>query len=69
MSSADPRSYAAAEAELERIVAALETEQVDVDQLSAHVLRAKTLITWCRRQVAEAEVAISELLEEDADGP
>jgi exonuclease VII small subunit len=50
MSEDDPRSYAAAEAELEHIVASLEAEQVDVDQLSVHVQRARTLITWCRQQ-------------------
>lgn len=63
--SAAPASYAAAEAELEEILRALESEGVDVDELSAHVRRAKGLITWCRAQVAAAEITITELL---ADG-
>lgn len=62
----DPASYAAAEAELEEILSALESEEVDVDELSGHVRRAKTLITWCRAQVASAEVTVTELL---ADTP
>lgn len=57
-----PVSYAAAEAELEQILTALEGEGVDVDQLSGHVQRAKALITWCRARVASAEVTITELL-------
>jgi exodeoxyribonuclease VII small subunit len=64
----DPQSYAAAEVELEEILAALESEEVDVDELSGHVQRAKTLITWCRAQVASAEVTVAELLADAAEG-
>ncbi|MEE8600503.1 exodeoxyribonuclease VII small subunit [Euzebya tangerina] len=62
--AAEPSSYAEAEAELEQILEALESEQVDVDELSAHVARARELITWCRATVARAEVTITELLDE-----
>ena len=61
----EPASYAAAEAELEDILAALEDEAVDVDQLSGHVERAKTLITWCRQRVAQAELTVTELLADE----
>ncbi|CAN5471452.1 hypothetical protein BH23ACT9_BH23ACT9_01810 [soil metagenome] len=65
----EPTSYAAAEAELEQILTALESEGVDVDELSGHVQRAKALITWCRQQVATAEITITELLADgDGDG-
>lgn len=64
---AAPVSYAAAEAELEEILRALEGEGVDVDELSGHVKRAKALITWCRAQVAEAEIAITDLLDDDSE--
>jgi exodeoxyribonuclease VII small subunit len=60
-----PMSYAAAEAELEAILAALEDEAVDVDQLSGHVERAKALISWCRQRVAQAELSITELLADE----
>lgn len=60
-----PASYAAAEAELQEILEALESEAVDVDELSSHVQRAKSLITWCRERVASAEVTITELLDGD----
>ena len=63
---AEPESYAAAEAELTAILAALESEQVDVDALSAHVARARELIEWCRARVAAAEVSVTELLADDA---
>ncbi|MGI9017578.1 MAG: exodeoxyribonuclease VII small subunit [Euzebya sp.] len=58
----EPTSYAAAEAELEQILQALESESVNVDQLSDHVQRARSLIMWCRQQVAAAEITVSELL-------
>ncbi|WP_370328351.1 exodeoxyribonuclease VII small subunit [Euzebya sp.] len=61
----EPESYAAAEAELQQILTALESESVDVDELSGHVERAKVLITWCREQVARAEVTITELLDDE----
>jgi exodeoxyribonuclease VII small subunit len=61
----EPPSYAAAEAELEEILTALEDEAVDVDQLSGHVQRAKALITWCRQRVAQAELAVTELLADE----
>lgn len=62
-----PASYAAAEEELDRILRSLEDDDVDVDQLSEQVARARDLITWCRGRLATAEVSITELLDDDAD--
>lgn len=58
----EPDSYAEAEDELAAILASLESDDVDVDQLSAQVARARWLIEWCRARLATAEVSISELL-------
>jgi exodeoxyribonuclease VII small subunit len=66
VSAADPASYAEAEAELQAILAALESDEVDVDELTGLVERAKALITWCRTRVQTAEVAITELLSDEA---
>lgn len=58
-----PTSYAAAEQELDGILRSLEDDDVDVDQLSSQVARARELITWCRGRLATAEVSITELLD------
>lgn len=63
----EPASYQAAEEELTEILTALEADDVDVDQLSGAVARARALIQWCRQRLARTEVAITELLEEDRE--
>ena len=64
----EPRSYAAAEAELQAILEELEGDGVDVDVLTTRVRRARELITWCRARVSEAEMNVKELLAEPGDG-
>lgn len=60
-----PASYREAEEELEAILTRLEADEVDVDELSTQVARARQLITWCRGRLAQAEVSITELLADD----
>jgi exodeoxyribonuclease VII small subunit len=57
----EPDGYAAAVAELERLVAELDSQSVDVDVLSAKVSRASYLVDWCRRRIDAAEMAIEQL--------
>ena len=58
--SNDPGSigYAEAVAELEQILAELESDEVDVDRLAVQVRRAADLITLCRGRLGEAQVEI-----------
>ncbi|MEO2107999.1 MAG: exodeoxyribonuclease VII small subunit [Actinomycetota bacterium] len=63
----EPDSYADAEQELETILEALEADDVDVDELSSRVARARELITWCRGRLRTAEVTITELLADPDD--
>ena len=58
--SADPASisYADAAAELDRILAALDGDHVDVDVLAAHVERAAVLITVCRDRISAARIHV-----------
>jgi exodeoxyribonuclease VII small subunit len=50
--------YAEALAELERILAELERESVDVDHLVERVQRAAVLIRLCRGRIATARLEI-----------
>lgn len=51
-------SYADAAAELDRILAALDGDHVDVDVLAAHVERASVLITVCRDRISSARIHV-----------
>jgi exodeoxyribonuclease VII small subunit len=60
--------YAAAVAELERILTELERSDVDVDRLATQVQRAQQLITFCRDRIANARVHIEQVVGDlDAD--
>ena len=66
-----PESYAAAVAELDEILAAIERDEVDVDVLSAKVARAVQLVDFCRQRLAAAEIeverVVADLDAEDAE--
>lgn len=54
--------YAEALAELDRILAELETGDVDVDLLAARVARAAELIAVCRQRIGNARIKIDEVI-------
>jgi len=62
--------YAAAMAELEQILAEIESDDVDVDLLTQRVARAAELIRVCRERIAasrtEVERVVAQLNAEDA---
>lgn len=65
--------YAAAVAELEKILEQIEGDEVDVDALSILVTRAVELIRFCRTRIdatrMEVETVIAALDEPGADQP
>jgi exodeoxyribonuclease VII small subunit len=54
--------YGQAVAELEAILAELESESVDVDRLADRVKRASALIRFCRERVGAARVDIERIV-------
>ncbi|MFM8955391.1 MAG: exodeoxyribonuclease VII small subunit [Actinomycetota bacterium] len=54
--------YAQALEELERILAELEEDDVDVDKLAGHVQRASQLIELCRERIGNAKLQIEEVV-------
>jgi exodeoxyribonuclease VII small subunit len=69
--TADEPGYAAAMAELEAILRALEGDDLDVDALAARVARAAELIRWCRERINGARLQVEQVvtdLEGDAAG-
>lgn len=51
-------SYADAVAELERILADLEADRCDIDDVTVKVARAEQLVTHCRNRVAGARIKL-----------
>lgn len=58
----DGLGYGQAVAELEAILAELESESVDVDRLAERVKRASALIRFCRERVGAARVEIERIV-------
>lgn len=63
--------FAAALAELERIVDDLESDALDVDHLAARVERAAVLVRWCRERIDHTRFQVTEIIErlDGGDGP
>jgi len=57
-------TYKEALAEIEGIIAEIESESIDVDVLSAKVKRAAELIKFCKEKLAKTEAEVSGILEE-----
>ena len=55
--------FAGAMAELERIVAELESDTLDVDLLADRVERASVLVGWCRDRIDGTRFRVEEILE------
>jgi len=55
--------YADALEELERILDELESDDVDVDELSAKVRRAAALLEACRKRISDAKMRIEEVVD------
>ncbi|MDX2135866.1 MAG: exodeoxyribonuclease VII small subunit [Saprospiraceae bacterium] len=53
-----PAGYAEAMAELQQIVEAVQSDQVDIDQLADYTRRANELIAWCRERLRQVEEAL-----------
>lgn len=64
----DDLSYREALTELEEILAAIEEEQVDVDDLALKVRRSADLIRLCRSRIEAATIAVEEIVEEMEPG-
>ena len=58
----DPPSYAGMLEELERILAELERDDVDVDVLATRVARAAELVEACRARIDRARMEVERVV-------
>ena len=56
-------SYSEAMAEIDKILARLRSEEMDVDGLAAEVKRATELIASCKARLRKAEEKVNKVLE------
>lgn len=67
----DRPNFTEAMAELETLVQELESDSLDVDELTARVARAADLVQWCRERIDQARFSVEEVLvrlDPDAEG-
>ena len=57
-------TYVEAMAEIEKILAELRSENIDVDTLAAKVARASSLIELCKQRLRTTEAEVKKLFEE-----
>jgi exodeoxyribonuclease VII small subunit len=67
--SSDETSYREALSEIEMILADLERDAVDVDELALKVARAADLIRVCRSRIADARMQVEEIVADLDDEP
>ena len=59
----DELGFAGCLAELDAIVRGLESDTIDVDDLTAKVGRASVLVEWCRERLSATRLRVQEVLE------
>ncbi len=62
MSAKSNTSYKEAFTELENIVRQIDSDELDVDELSDKVKRATELLTFCRKKLLSTEKEIEDIL-------
>jgi len=55
--------FTAAVEELEKILAGIEAEEVDLDRLAAELERASRLLDLCRAKIRKADLEVSEIVQ------
>ena len=63
--AAKKETYTEAMERLEKIVASIESNELDIDQLGENLKEAQKLIKFCRDKLYKADAEIQKMLEED----
>ncbi len=61
-------SYQSAMLELQEIVTQIESNAIEIDELSTQMKRAATLITFCQKKLRATEGEITTLFGDDPNG-
>ena len=55
-------TYTPAKVEIEKIVALIESDELDVDQLTKYVKRASELVAFCKKKLSETDEELQKVL-------
>lgn len=58
-------TYAEAVAEIEEILAKMNDNELDIDQLGTYVERASTLITLCKEKLLRAQKQVEKVMKQE----
>lgn len=65
----EPLTYASAYAELERILSEIQNEEINLDEMTRAIKRARELILFCQTRLRNLETEVAEIFsEEEKDG-
>ncbi|MCH5328982.1 MAG: exodeoxyribonuclease VII small subunit [Coprobacter sp.] len=67
MAEKKKQTYASAIAELEKIVAMLQNNECEIDDLKNYTARSLTLLKFCKEKLFETDEEIQKMLEELGD--
>ncbi len=65
--AAKKETYSEAMKRLEEIVACIESNELDIDQLGEYLQEAQKLIKFCKNKLYKADAEIKKILEEESD--
>lgn len=65
MAVAKKETYSEAMKRLENIVARIESNELDIDELGNQLKEAQKLIKYCREKLYKADVEVKKMLESD----
>ena len=65
--AAKKETYSEAMKRLEEIVARIESNELDIDQLGEYLQEAQKLIKFCKNKLYKADAEIKKILEEESD--
>lgn len=57
-------TYMAAKAEIEKIVALIESDELDVDQLTKYVKQASGLVAFCKQKLTHTDEELQKVLDQ-----
>lgn len=65
--AAKKETYTEAMERLEKIVASIESNELDIDQLGDNLKEAQKLIKFCKDKLYKADAEIKKMLDEEAE--
>jgi exodeoxyribonuclease VII small subunit len=60
-------TYQEAYDKLQDIISTLQNEDISIDDMKEHIIKAKTLVGLCQKKLRDIEADLNEVLEDDVE--